>query len=225
MLVDVITRAHRSARSSAATNGRPRRRRMRSRHAVSQTIAPLAPIMRHPQFGMRDRRGAARPLAGVGPSRNRLGARRIGDRARDEPRVRRGAPRRPQPRVQPGAALARVPDRPARHSLPPFLAYRRATMSTRSPAGRSTSELGSQIASGGAGRQHRADDPRRDPAPLPGRTALIAIRGENGRVPDDPRRRHPRPRRCPSTSRPRCSCSPMISEERARRRGLAVRAA
>ena len=40
---------------------------------------------------------------------------------RDQPEVHRGLHGRPQPRVRPRAALARVPDRPARQLLPPVL--------------------------------------------------------------------------------------------------------
>ena len=47
--------------------------------------------------------------------------------ARDQPEVHRGLHGRAQPRVRPRAALARVPDRPARQLLPPVLGRRAAS--------------------------------------------------------------------------------------------------
>ena len=65
---------------------------------------------------------AGRP--GSVPARRRNDPRGLGHRAQDQPAVRRVAPRRGQPRAQPRAALARLPDRPARHPVPPVLGPR-----------------------------------------------------------------------------------------------------
>ena len=67
-------------------------------------------------------------LARLDPDRflpgRRRDPRRLGHGAQDQPAVRRVAARRGQPRAQPRAALARVPDRPARHPVPPVLGPR-----------------------------------------------------------------------------------------------------
>ena len=68
----------------------------------------------------RTSRASTRPV----PAGRRRHPRRLGHGAQDQPAVRRVAPRRGQPRAQPRAALAGVPDRPARHAVPPVLGPR-----------------------------------------------------------------------------------------------------
>ena len=114
------------------------------------------------------------------------------DAARDEPAVHRVVPRRAELRVRQGAALARVPDRPARQLLPPVLGrtrhHRRAdrsrrrprspswsTTSSRSTSGRRASTLGThRNSAASAGRPGRADDARRPAQEVPEHADLRA---------------------------------------------------
>ena len=86
---------------------------------------PLDPIMAGPTIDeplyAAAGRGRPRPV----PAGHRRHPRRHHHPARDEPPLRRGVPGRRQPRDEPRAALAALPDRPPGHPLPPVLGPRR----------------------------------------------------------------------------------------------------
>ena len=159
----------------------------------------------------RARLPAARPLRPhAAAARGRRHPARLRHAARDESPVRRGVPRRRQPRAQPRAALAPVPHRPARHAGPPVLgSARRPERHRRSP---DAPVGGRPIARRRRRRrvQPRAADPRRAAAALPEhggarhprqRPGHAEQRRDDGEAGD--LRRLPRPRRQLLRLRPR----------------------
>ena len=115
--------------------------------------------------------------------------------ARDQPALHRGLHGRPQPRVRARAAVARVPDRPARQLLPPVLG-RRAASST--PASRRRASCAS-----GCATSRRSTSGRASPSSATTTTARRAGETEEEARARDPRRaaeavpdrRHLRPAR------------------------------
>ena len=114
-------------RGSGPDGGADRGRRPAGRTA--RHPLPPAPAARPDHGRPRDRRAAVR-RAGRRRSRpvppgDRRHPRRHDHAAGDEPPLRGGLPGRRQPRDEPRAAVAALPDRPSRHPVPPVLGPRR----------------------------------------------------------------------------------------------------
>ena len=225
--LDVAALAQRVSSRSIPTRTVPRARRGTASScpagSSSGIVEPLSRGDGLPGDRHADVRAARRSLVGAVPAEPQPDRAEQHHAARDQPAVHRGLHGRPQPRVRPRAAVARVPDRPARQLLPPVLGRarlpRRRAPTTRTqlrerlrdipplhrwPRRSALGDHDNRERRASNERGARAGHPRRAAEEVPDRRHLRAARASGAHDADGPidpsagaraRRRSPTPRR------------------------------